>query len=920
MTDNINSNLSKTLENTPFMFNQNISHNNGNVNLSLFDQPTIFGNLTNDEDLFNQKPLAFDLNSHPHTNPNKTTTPTEETTNISMVHESSDTMLDDKPMAAKPPNGNTNKDGDKTTHDTDGVNPAKLQTNNHHHITPTDREALITKMKYHYGRRQSITPSNFKKFQPPFANGPKTNDTTPDTNFNNFEKMIVNFLQEKNDKMGKDNQPSLKEGLFKIKQPEQHNLKHKDIDKTPSDTTYNKQKSIYTHIDTNNLDYNSEETKTTETRKSFNPNDDNGQSSSELEHNPHDPQTNTNNKNTNESNTIHETNPYINYTIDPSHGQYIHTTSPHPAAIRNLTPIAAYPKPPQPIITPNIPSGLKQTLTHEIISTTKTPPYNPYKQNTKLFDQNMGSNNYPLTYTPNQFHSHNNNLDNIQYNNRLTLTHNLPPLIQTSKDSTTKIQNLTTELEPLSKVIMSQHNALSQHIIDLGTICLNCTHTIEKKKNSSIKLIKEGNIPRSLRIKCELTTSPDFENDPNYLVLKQKLQDAVSRFTTTGLEIMQDWSKININLLIKERCHKIMKKTITILDGLFSYWSDVIGPANWSQTIGNNILLILLKIYFETEYIPDTSDILNYLEMTPNEILLLAARIITKNNDDIYNQSVLLTIDQIELNFTHHNSSQLHILQETLSSFNAILRATTIELWEINSQRLRESEASLKLKAKLDSERTASATIATTKAIDKALEIIDVSNNNNQATQLRILNLEKQLLKQNQTSNEILNHLKSQKNSKGSHQRPMTSPPNPFLQKRTHKMDHTMASSTLTNQDAHTNLTKRRKGIQWEDNHVTEYNTTTMPIQTFAHSHLFDPSQYNPTKPYPDTTQQILNNQLSHQQLNAQQQKHQSNIIITQQESTPQIMNNPFLNFQPKPSTTNRRFPGARSRGRRKGF
>jgi hypothetical protein len=138
-----------------------------------------------------------------------------------------------------------------------------------------------------------------------------------------------------------------------------------------------------------------------------------------------------------------------------------------------------------------------------------------------------------------------------------------------------------------------------------------------------------------------------------------------------------------------------------------------------------------------------------------------------------------------------------------------------------------------------------------------------------------------------------------------------------------------MASSTLTNQDAHTNLTKRRKGIQWEDNQVTEYNTTTMPIQTFAHSHLFNqptynslqnPFQYNPTKPYPDTTQQILNNQLSRQQLNAQQQKHQSNIIITQQETTPQIMNNPFLNFQPKPSTTNRRFPGARSREGRKGF
>jgi hypothetical protein len=235
--------------------------------------------------------------------------------------------------------------------------------------------------------------------------------------------------------------------------------------------------------------------------------------------------------------------------------------------------------------------------------------------------------------------------------------------------------------------------------------------------------------------------------------------------------------------------------------------------------------------------------------MTPNEILLLATRFITRNNDDVYNQSVLTTIDQIELNFTHHNSSQLYILQEALSSFDAILRATTIELWAMNSQRLRESEASLKLKAKLDSDRTSSATIATTKAIDKALEIIDVSNNNNQATQLRILNLEKQLQKQNQTSNEILNHLKNQKNSKGSHQRPVTSPLNPCIQKETQYMDYLMASSKRTNQDGQTNHMKRRKGIQWENNQITEYNTTTTPIQTFANSQLFSqPSSPPPPK------------------------------------------------------------------------
>jgi hypothetical protein len=111
--------------------------------------------------------------------------------------------------------------------------------------------------------------------------------------------------------------------------------------------------------------------------------------------------------------------------------------------------------------------------------------------------------------------------------------------IQTSANSNSKIPNLTPELESLRTVIMLQHNALSQHIIELGTICLKHTTTIEKKKESSLKLINEELIPRSLHIKCDLTTSPDFENYPNYITLKKELQTAVSKFISTGMEIMK---------------------------------------------------------------------------------------------------------------------------------------------------------------------------------------------------------------------------------------------------------------------------------------------------------------------------------------------------------------------------------------------
>ena len=175
---------------------------------------------------------------------------------------------------------------------------------------------------------------------------------------------------------------------------------------------------------------------------------------------------------------------------------------------------------------------------------------------------------------------------------------------------------------------------------------------------------------------------------------------------------MKKWSIINIQLLIKDRCNTLMKTAISILNGLYTYWEDIVGPANWPNDVKTNVLLLILKIYFETDYISNSPDITKFFEMSTNEILLICSKIITKNPDDIYNQSVLNTIDQIQLNFTNHNSEQLYILQETLKSFDTIIRATTIQLWNTNMQKQREINASLNFKAKMEAERVASATLA----------------------------------------------------------------------------------------------------------------------------------------------------------------------------------------------------------------
>lgn len=249
-------------------------------------------------------------------------------------------------------------------------------------------------------------------------------------------------------------------------------------------------------------------------------------------------------------------------------------------------------------------------------------------------------------------------------------------------------------------------------------------------------LIDEEKIPRSLRIKCDLTTSPSYENNPNFILLKKELQDAVSLFTETDLEIMKKWSIINIHLLITYKCNNIMKKAISILDGLYLYWEQIIGPAKWPNNIEKNILLLILKIYFETDYISVDTDIIEYFELSPKEILLLAAKIITKNHDDTRNQEILTSIDQLYLEFSHPTTTQLSILKETIITFHEILKATTIDLWEYNLTIKRELEASQKLKIKMDKERISSTTVATAKSINKAIETIDITNHTNETTQL----------------------------------------------------------------------------------------------------------------------------------------------------------------------------------------
>jgi hypothetical protein len=156
---------------------------------------------------------------------------------------------------------------------------------------------------------------------------------------------------------------------------------------------------------------------------------------------------------------------------------------------------------------------------------------------------------------------------------------------------------------------MLQHNTLEKHIKELGQLCLNITKIINKKKESSHKLTHENRIPRSLNINCELTTSSSYKNDPINLECKRESKDNITNFINQGLASMRKWSIHNIKLLEIDRCNTVLKKALYILEGIYSYWSDIYGPILPSGNNSDTQALLLAKIFLMTDFCNKTEDI-----------------------------------------------------------------------------------------------------------------------------------------------------------------------------------------------------------------------------------------------------------------------------------------------------------------------
>ena len=136
-------------------------------------------------------------------------------------------------------------------------------------------------------------------------------------------------------------------------------------------------------------------------------------------------------------------------------------------------------------------------------------------------------NPYANKSTPNNSkdNNHTPNSDSTPYKNTGSRKLYTSPFLEESQKPPKDSLILNSEFEPLLPLISSQHEAFTQHIKDLSEISLTATKVIEKKNDSFLLLTDKKKTPRSLRIKCTLSTSPEFSTDNEFIQLKEELGD-----------------------------------------------------------------------------------------------------------------------------------------------------------------------------------------------------------------------------------------------------------------------------------------------------------------------------------------------------------------------------------------------------------
>jgi hypothetical protein len=254
---------------------------------------------------------------------------------------------------------------------------------------------------------------------------------------------------------------------------------------------------------------------------------------------------------------------------------------------------------------------------------------------------------------------------------------------------------LAPELESLQKLIMPQPEAFTPHLKELRHTNLTHSKVINMKKDSLVSLTLHKKIPRSLRIKCKPSTTPDYASNQNFLWLKEELQSTVHEFITYRTKIMIEWAEYNIHLLLNDRCHSILSKALPLLEGLSSYYAEVIHTPTWASTSSKLNTLLLFKLYLSNDFL-DVNKLIDYLQVLIDTVRLIGTKILTNNARIESATRALNSAHLSKINF--QNREEFLYISKTLINFDQIMHVTTIDLWRSHTKKVKQASPAINLK------------------------------------------------------------------------------------------------------------------------------------------------------------------------------------------------------------------------------
>jgi len=234
-------------------------------------------------------------------------------------------------------------------------------------------------------------------------------------------------------------------------------------------------------------------------------------------------------------------------------------------------------------------------------------------------------------------------------------------------------------------------------------------------------------------------------------------------------------------------------------------------------------------------------------------MLLIGAKILL--NTDSNEEATIKIHDLQNAEVDFNDALQRSFIFETLIQFDQILRTTSIDIWHYKKEKIKQASAANIISAKMEALQTITATSATAAAIAKATEAFNGTQEDNTHTKLRVSNLEKSFLKQEQKTNELINILKknkAQKNSNRGYREPVASAAELALLPQKHQKMVDLTRDEEEEDVTPTNHSKRKTSLTRPKTNLKKKRTTITADSNVKNSIKWKTSEtllYNPNEP-----------------------------------------------------------------------